>query len=260
MKNPTKAAKAGASDKEADVVAAAIDVKAAEASVKKSIADKNSMAAKVAVSQAALAHVKTMMQYGTIRAPFSGIITKRMVDHGSFVSSGDSSVAKPIFELTRIDRVRVIVSVPNNKVSRVAPGMEAAFHSIGGLAGKTFAGKITRTAGTLDEKTRSMRIEVEFVNPVKDVRTGEEIVLKPGLFGTLSVATQSWSDDKPLAVIPTSALGSSGSGNYFVVVVNGETPVKKDVQVVFNDAISVGVAGDVKIGDRVLVGGLNEYK
>ena len=128
------------------------------------------------------------MNYTVIKAPYDGVITKRMVDLGSYVLPAENnSAAMPVFELTQISKVRIVVAVPNNKVGRIEAGQAVVFDSIGGLQGQAFHGTVTRTAGALSPKTRTMRIEVHFDNPAVDAISGKKVELKPGLYGTLTV-------------------------------------------------------------------------
>ncbi len=255
-----EAAKAALASLDADVTAAQKQIEASTAKIKKAEADRDHALAHVELAKAILARSTTMMDYCKITAPFAGVVTERNIDHGTFVLPAErNSAAMPLFEVTRTDRVRVVVGVPNNKVAYVDPGMEARLHSIGGLPGRSFVGTVTRSAGALDEKSRTMRIEVELENPVTDERTGEQINLKPGLFGTLTIVRQKWREDSPIAVIPTNAIATDEHGVTYVVVKEGEQSERRDVVVAFNDAISVGISSGVEIGESVLTGGLDEY-
>ena len=255
------AAQAALTSIDADVAAAEKQVGAADAKVNKTHADKAAAAARVEFANASLARIKTLMAYSTIRAPFAGVVTQRNVDTGAFVLPAEkNSAAMPLFEITRTDRVRVVVGVPNNKVAHVEPGMQARLHEVGGLPGRSFAGSVTRSAGALDEKTRTMRIEVEFENPVPDERTGEPVLLKPGMFGTLTIVRHEWDRDNPIPVVPTTAVATDGHGVSYVVVTEGSRRERRDVTVAFNDAISVGISAGLKIGETVAVSGLEEYR
>lgn len=183
-----EAAKAALQSVDADIRAAEAGIKAAEASVARANADKASAEAKVRVAEAQVDRLNVLMQYTVIEAPYDGIITKRMVDIGAYVQPAENnSAAMPLFELTQIDRVRIRVAVPNSSVARVQPGQTVEFGSIGGLEGRSFRGTITRSAGALDPQTRTMQIECHLANPAMDSASGEQVELKPGLYGTLSV-------------------------------------------------------------------------
>lgn len=253
-------ARAALESVKADVRAAAANIQAAEASTTKSRADKASAIAKVSVAESAVDHLKTMMNYTTIRAPYDGVITKRTVDIGSYVQPAENnSAAMPIFQLTQTSKVRIMVAVPNNKVGKIEVGQPIVFDSIGGLEGRAFAGTVTRTAGTLDLKTRTMQIEVHLDNPTTDTVSGNKVELKPGLYGTLTVVRKEWKGDSLLPVIPTTAIGKDNDGNYYVVVVEGGKPTRRKVSVAFNDAAAVGISRGLKVGEKVMRSGVSKY-
>ena len=245
-------AKASLASVKADVQAAIANIQAAEASVRKVKADRKSAEATVKVAKSTVDRLKTMIDYTVMRAPYDGVVTKRMVDLGSYVQPAENnSAAMPVFVLTQISKVRIMVAVPNNNVARVHPGQSVVFDSIGGLEGQEFAGKVTRTAGTLDPKTRTMQIEVHLENPAVDRVSGKKVELKPGLYGTLTVIRKHWKQDSLLPVVPTTAVGKDSAGNYFVnVVKNGETS-PRSVVIAFNDAASVGISSGLKLGEKV---------
>ena len=252
-----EAATASLQSVEADVTAAEANIEAAEASVVRAKADKATALSKVKVAESNVARLKVMVDYTVIRAPYDGVITKRMVDLGSFVQpSENNSAAMPLFELTQVSKVRIMVAVPNNKVSKIEVGQAIEFHSIGGLEGSRFVGKVTRTAGALDLKTRTMQIEVHLDNPATDSVSEKKLDLKPGLFGTLTVIRKDWTGDDLLPVVPTTAVGKDDNGNYFVSISDGGETSRRIVQIAFNDAAMVGISSGLKVGEKVLKQGL----
>lgn len=254
------AAKAALKTIEADMAAAKANIEAAKASVTRANADVVSAKAKQDVAAAGMKHTETMMGYTTIKAPYDGIITKRMIDMGSFVQPAEkNSAATPLFEITEIDRVRIVVAVPNNRVGGIQVGQKVIFHSIGGLEGRRFEGAITRTAGALDLKTRTMKIEAHFANPAKDAVSGRMLELKPGLFGTLTVVRKDWTKENPIPVVPTTAIGKDKNGNHYVVVMSNGQPTRRFVTIGFNDAASVGISSGLSVGDKVVRSGVSRY-
>ena len=245
-------AKAALASVKADVQAAKANIQAAEASVRKAKADKTSAEATVTVARSTVDRLKTMMDYTVLRAPYDGVVTRRAVDLGSYVQPAENnSAAMPVFELTQVSKVRIMVAVPNNNVGKVQPGQAVIFDSIGGLEGQAFAGKVTRTAGILDPKTRTMQVEVHLENPAVDTISGKKVELKPGLYGTLTVIRKDWKGGSLLPVVPTTAVGKDSAGNYFVTVVEDGKPSTRRVVIAFNDAASVGISSGLKVGERV---------
>lgn len=254
------AAKASCNSIDADRAAAMADIKAAKAVIDRTKADKVSAEAKAKVAEAAVSRLKTLMGYTTINAPYDGIITKRMIDLGTYVQPAEkNSGAMPLFEITQVDRIRIIVGVPNNRISKVAKGQKVVFGSIGGLAGREFHGTVTRTAGALDPKTRTMQIEAHINNPVVDAISKEKFELKPGLFGTLTLIRKDWSGDDLIPVVPTTAVGKDKNGNRYVVVTGDGNPKRRRVEIGFDDGSSVGISSGLKVGETIVRSGVSRY-
>src|SRR5439155_12251347 len=102
-----------------------------------------------------LERTETLLGFAKLTAPFSGVITKRMVDPGAFIpaaTSGSAAQNAAIVTLTDFNRVRVQVAVPELETSLIATDQRVIV-TADGLPGRNFAGKITRFSYTLDEAT-----------------------------------------------------------------------------------------------------------
>jgi multidrug resistance efflux pump len=247
---------------------------AAVANRQKAAADYRNAQAQVEVATAAEARAKTWVDYAQITAPFTGVISKRMVDHGTFVRPATNNAsAVPLFEIVRIDKVQIEASVPMSLSERIRVGQPVLLHTIGGLPGVTVAGKLTRSGAVLAHDTRMLKIHVDLSNPVqhshhvkqsgnwtqtKNAQDGaHEVNLKPGMFGTLTLM-ETWDD---LTIAPTTALGTDESGNPYVLVVEDEQGKlrcrRQTVTVVFNDAKDVGISSGVQAGETVVARNLD---
>src|SRR5205085_504024 len=76
---------------------------------------------RVKAAQAAAKQAATLVDFGTIRAPFAGVITKRWIDRG--VTIKDPGM--PLLTVMRIDRMRVILDVPERQVAQLHAEAEA---------------------------------------------------------------------------------------------------------------------------------------
>ena len=68
--------------------------------------------------------VRTMMSYLRITAPFSGMVTKRYADTGAMIQAGTASQtqAMPVIRLSQVNRLRLVLPVPESVVTRVRIG------------------------------------------------------------------------------------------------------------------------------------------
>lgn len=254
---------------------AAAMIKAAEANVKRAQADKKHAEAGVAVARATIQRAETMIGYTKIRAPFDGLITKRAVDHGTFVRPAISnSSAMPLFEVTRSDKVRLVAKVPMARAQSVRIGQTILFHSVGGLGGATVEAEISRASAILDTLSRMLEIHVYVDNPAQDAgytkrnrqwvkgkgnASRQEITLQPGMFGTATIL-ETWDN---LAIVPTTAIGINETGNHYVLRIDsasGTTVCRRQaVDVVFNDAAEVGISAGLTPGEKIVARSLDQY-
>ncbi|MFQ5733269.1 MAG: efflux RND transporter periplasmic adaptor subunit [Planctomycetaceae bacterium] len=265
------AAIAGVDSAIAAVEVAKKHIEAAEEDENRAVKDKEAADTRVKVAEAKVKRAETLSRYRIIRAPFPGTITKRMVHRGTFVRQATSnSGAKPMFELTRTDRVRIVVSAPNTIAPRIGIGQTAIFHTIGGRPGVTIEGTVTRMAGAFNARSRMMRIEIHVDGSNVDAQwvrekkrwkrpekpgNGKAVQVSPGIAGTVTLI-RNW---PKLRVIPTSALVSKDGHDYAIRMTSkrGGKPTfeRTLVTVVFNDAKTVGISGGLKVGDLVATQG-----
>jgi multidrug efflux pump subunit AcrA (membrane-fusion protein) len=95
----------------------------------------------------------TMLQYATIRAPFTGVITKRYANTGSMIQAGISSQtqAMPVVRLAQNNLLRLTLPVPVSAVADIHNGNPVEVNVT--TLNRTFAGKITRSADSLETST-----------------------------------------------------------------------------------------------------------
>jgi RND family efflux transporter MFP subunit len=145
---------------ENDVIIAQKNVEAAQALVR-------SYADSIKAAEAQVQAVKDLEQYLTLKAPFDGIITERNVHPGALVGPGSGST--PLLRLHQLSRLRLVVAVPEALVGAMVKGARVAF-TVPAYPGETFYGVLNLKGHDLDEKTRSMAVELDVRNP--DLRLG----------------------------------------------------------------------------------------
>lgn len=148
------------------------------ASKGKAEADVDAAQARVDVAKAKLEETKTMAEYATIRAPFAGIVTRRLVHKGAFIQSAAASKTEPLVTIVRVDRLRIVTDIPAADAPAVRIGQPATLQ-IPGLKEK-LPGTVQRLAGVLDSSTRTLRVEIELKSIPNELR--------PGMFGYVSIS------------------------------------------------------------------------
>src|SRR5713101_8339596 len=96
--------------------------------------------AKYESSKAIMERLKVLVDYATIRAPFSGVITQRWVDHGAMIQAANTSMyAMAIVKIVSMDKLRIRVDVPESEVPLVKVGTKTMV-SVRELGGQAFNG------------------------------------------------------------------------------------------------------------------------
>src|SRR5215472_10603895 len=130
--------------------------------------------ANLAAADANVRRLEQLESFKHVYAPFSGVVTNRNVDPGALISAG--STGKALFELARVDPLRVFAKVPQAYSAAIKVGMQS-FLVLQEFPGQRFSGTIARTADAIDPATRTLLTEVDVPN--SDGR------LLPGAYGEL---------------------------------------------------------------------------
>ena len=197
------------------------------------------------IAKANLQRTETLLHYAKIIAPFSGIISKRMVDPGAFIPAATSSSAAQnaaIVTLTDFNRVRVQVAVPELEASLVEIDQPVKM-TVDGLPGRSFDGKVTRFSYTLDEASKTMLAEIELPNP--------KLELRPGMYAIVKIGIERKED---ALLVPVDALVAERAGAFVFTVMDNKAK-KTRVQIGFNDGVNVEIVNGVKADQPVILVG-----
>lgn len=198
----------------------------------------NSADALVATRKADLQRLRALQDYQRIVAPFSGVVTRRLVDPGALVGPANAG-GVAMFEVAAIDTLRVVVDVPDSYAPDIAVGIDADVYSPRDPA-RTVKGKVTRTSGVLDPVTRTLRVELEV--------PGGDVVL-PGSFVYVALHVPR---ERPAPIIPASALVVRKEGTLVARVKGGEVTMVK-VKIGRDLGKEIEVLEGVAPGDEVVV-------
>lgn len=183
--------------------------KEAEAKIGTAEADRTAAEARRCVATTAVARVKTLLGYTTIRAPYAGTITRRSVDTGHFVQPVSGPQSTPLMEVARTDKVRIFVDVPELEAGKIDPGDPAEIR-VQAADAQLLRACVTRTSGALLDSNHSLRVEIDVPNT--DGR------LRSGMYATVTIQLE----ERPEGiVIPVTAVVRDGTATYCAVVRDG---------------------------------------
>ena len=198
-------------------------------------------------TRSAAMSVRDIESYLRITAPFDGIVTERNVDRGSLAGPSGGPASPPMLRVQEISRLRLVVPIPEADVAGLTLGTRVTF-TVPAFPGETFWGMVQRISHTLDEKTRTMPVELDVVND-----SGR---LAPGMFPEVLWPTRR---PKPSLFVPATAIATTTERTFVIRIRDGVTEwveVKRGVSA--GDLVEV--FGDLAENDLVAVRGTDELR
>jgi RND family efflux transporter MFP subunit len=169
-----------------------------------------------------------------VTAPFAGTINQRNIERGTLVST-----STPLFRLSQTDTVRVFIQMPQD----VAPSVKVdapAQVSVREFPGRTFEGKVARTAAALDPSSRTMQTEIRVPN--------EKHELLAGMYAQVAVTLPS-----PHRVweLPATAVLTDAGGVRVAIVENGKIHMSK-VSVERDNGATMDISSGITDTDKIV--------
>jgi RND family efflux transporter MFP subunit len=132
----------------------------------------NANKAIVEADQAAVEQYSALVSFEKVYAPFDGVITARNTDIGDLINAGSSSNARTdLFHIAQPGVLRVYVNVPEQYSQATTTGLTAEL-TLAEFPGRTFTGKLVRTADSINYMTRTLLAEVDVNNPSGQLLSG----------------------------------------------------------------------------------------
>jgi multidrug efflux system membrane fusion protein len=204
-----------------------IEFEAARKLSEKGFRAETQLAASEAALEAAEAAVKVAeveLSYTTIRAPFDGVIDRRLIELGDFVDRGE-----PIARLVDLDPLLIVTQVNERDVQSLTLGAPGKARLMGGLAAE---GRVRHISSVADEATRTFRVELEVSNPDGSIADGMTAEIALPLRQT------------PAHLVSPSVLTLSDSGEIGVKTVGADDRVAfHPVKIVDSDSEGMWVTG-----------------
>lgn len=198
----------------------------------------------VSGAEAQVRDARLVLDDTSLRAPISGVVLKRAIEPGAFVSPGSAA-----FAVADTSNVKFVFGAPDSLVGRMTEGAKLTVH-VEALDADV-EGRITRIAPSADVKTHVFDIEITIPNP--DRR------LKPGFVASIGLSAPL--RDGPAIAIPlTGVVRSSSVPRGFAVFVIAEeagTTVAHLRDVKLGDIVGneVQVLSGLQKGDRIVAVG-----
>ena len=194
--------------------------------------------AQVETAKANLQNSRIQLSYCDIRAPFSGYITKKLLERGTFVSA-TGAAQNTIFVLANIRKLKVMVNV----LERDLPLLEKVTDvnlKTDSYPDKIFKGRFNKIRQSIDLGTRTMPAQV-------DIDNSDEL-LKPGMFARVEIILNTKSD---VMILPSECVLKEAD-KHFVYVIEDLIAIKKFVEIGISENNKTEIIGGLNEGENVV--------
>jgi multidrug efflux pump subunit AcrA (membrane-fusion protein) len=205
-----------------------------QASYDSSLQNAKNLRADIDASEAAMKLAERQLRDTAIRAPFDGIVQKRLVNLGEYVK-----VQTPVMAVVRVDPLKVTAEIPEKMAPWIQGGQPVELH-VDAYPDRAFAGKVSRISPSVSASTRAFPFEALVPNA--------DTVLKPGTFARVRIVS---SKVDPVLTLPYAALQYRYGVNR-VFVVNGDKLAGKELKVGERLGERIEILSGVKAGDIVV--------
>jgi HlyD family secretion protein len=171
-----------------------------------------------------------------LRAPFAGVLSRRLVEVGETVTAG-----QPAFELVALDRLYVTAPIDERDAGSLVPGQPVRV-TLDAYPGVTWQARLTRVSPVAEEARQQNRtVEIEVDLPV----LADHPQPRPGFTADVEIVL---SRRDSVLRVPTPAVIDARR----VLRFQGGKAVARDVKVGTKNWDWTEVAGGLEAGDRVI--------
>lgn len=185
------------------------------------------------------------VSYTTVRAPFTGRITQRMVDVGQNVSVGT-----PLFLMADFDPLLARVHVPSREFKRLQK--DQTVELVLDSNGARLQGRIKLISPVIDPTTGTIKLTVEIPEFPADTRPGE--------FAEVQIVTEKRDG---VTLVPRGAVLTDKGETVVYVPVQEDGGLKAERRIVetgFTDDLHTEISAGLAAGDRVVTKGQRSLK
>lgn len=198
--------------------------------------------AQIEQAKAAIALNQSQLANTAVKAPFSGVVTKKSAEVGTMLAP-----MTPVATVASTDNLELKVPVGQASLAGVKVGAPVSF-TVPTYPGRLFVGRVAEVSPTVDPKTRSAQITIRIPNQKHE--------LSPGMFARVTVPTAERDD---ALVVPPTVIVSEGE-KPFVYVVEGDKAHKRPVTIGLRTPDQLELTSGVKEGDQIVTLGQGQLQ
>ena len=184
---------------------------------------------------------KSNLEKGSLHSPETGFISKRNIEPGMSAISINAP-----FEIVKIDKIYVRLSVPESEVAKISTGMSAEF-IVPAIGDSKYSGKVFNIGVVADQFSRTYEVRVLANNPNN--------LIKPGMICDVVLAAKRSS----AITVDYRAISHDSEGAFVYKLVDNRTSVAKQpvkIGQMVNNGIEV--LSGLELNDEVVCEGLEK--
>lgn len=194
------------------------------------------------LANADLAASSTRLSKSIVYAPLAGVIDEVHTEQGEWADTG-----KPLARIVQVDRIKVIVGVPESDITHVAEGDDVAV-TFDALDGEPRTGTVFRIAATAERQTRSFPTEIALDNA--------DGLIKPGMIARVRFVRQVFEGAISVPIFSVITL----ENQRFVFVEKTGVAHLRPVQVGVLTGDHLQITAGLESGDRLIVTGHRDLR
>ncbi len=189
-------------------------------------------------AEARLGLARRALEDATVRAPFAGMIARRHVSVGEYLSVGSA-----LFDLVALDPIEVEFTLAEIDSSKVALGFPVEI-KLAPYPDEVFLATVSMISPIIDPRTRTLRVKAELANPEGRIR--------PGLFAHADLGV---SERLGAIVVPEDAVVQRADGAIVFRIGESDRVERMPVETRAHGEGWIEIEGSLRPNDLVVVRG-----
>ena len=174
-----------------------------------------------------------------LRSPIAGVVADRKANPAMEVQPGSD----PLFVVTNLARLWVLVDLPEHHLSKIKPGQPVSL-TVEAYPGENFRAVVSRIGQVVNPDTRRIQVRCDVANP--------DGKLKPEMYARVILLTD---EGKQAVRLPNSALVTEGLYSFVFIETKPRVYTKRQVKLEVQDREYSYVSAGVAKGEKVVIGG-----
>lgn len=199
--------------------------------------------ARLSEAQAACTMVQVSLDEAFIKAPMTGVVSKKFVDEGDMISPG-----APVIAMLPMESLKSLIDIPAQYLATVDPNRTQISLFVDAYPDRTFSTRVENIYPAVNPQTRTFTIELRVPN---EKGAGGDYLLRPGMYATARVIL----DRRDNVVLAPADSLIRQTGKYLAFVVENGKAVRKTVEVGIWSGDQMEIKSGLQAGQSIVISG-----